>query len=157
MKPQKQIDLSCIETFIGIDPGVNNGFAIYSKNTRSLLMLKTFSFWELMDFIRTQNVCNTDKVCFIVEDPQQNSSLYDKRNDKQGAVRDKVAQNIGSNKRTAQLIFEKLEMIGANYIARKPTKRSGTKMNEQAFKNLTKWDGKSSEHSRDAAMLVYGY
>ena len=34
--------------------------------------------------------------------------------------------------------------------------RNSTKLSAEVFKRLTGWQGRTSEHSRDAAMLVFG-
>lgn len=44
---------------------------------------------------------------------------------------------------------------GIEFRALPPTK-GATKMSAEAFRDLTGWRGRTSEHSRDAAMLVFG-
>ena len=37
-----------------------------------------------------------------------------------------------------------------------PPKNNKTKMTAEAFERMTGWKGRTNEHGRDAAMLVYG-
>ena len=64
-------------------------------------------------------------------------------------------QGAGSVKRDCNVWEEFLKDFKIPYDAVPPC-RNTTKMTAEAFKRLTKWQGKTNEHSRDAAMLVYG-
>ena len=66
-----------------------------------------------------------------------------------------VLQGAGSIKRDCSIWeeFFDLHKIKAFPIAPKDTK---TKMNAQLFARLTGWTGRTSEHARDAALLVWG-
>lgn len=140
--------------YVGIDPGINNGFALYDTTKKQLVKLQTLSFWKLIALLTDMEEIKLD-YCVVIEDTNLNSFIYGKHNGKRGAVRDRVAQNVGSNKRDAALIIEWLEMKGREVKPVKPTSKSLTKIDEVTFKNYTKWEGKSSQHSRDAAFLVY--
>lgn len=156
-----------IDVLIGIDPGRKTGLAMYSRKAKLLAELKTLDFWGLYVFLRSLAAQGKARnILFVVEDPNDNKPLFGKGITinprlsppelmKRVRMREKMAQNVGSNKREASLILEALERLGLRYYARPP--RQGGKMDAQGFKQLTGWQARTNEHVRDAAMLVFGY
>ena len=68
----------------------------------------------------------------------------------------KMLQGVGSVKRDAKIWEDFLTDIGIPFEMTHP-KNSVTKLNDLSFRKLTKYSKRTSEHSRDAAMLVFGY
>ena len=68
----------------------------------------------------------------------------------------KIAQNIGMNKKESMLLEQFCIKNGLDYTMVKPSKKTMTKLNSEQFKKMTGYSGRTSEHGRDAAMLVYG-
>ena len=64
-----------------------------------------------------------------------------------------MAQNVGMNKKEADLLIKYCKKENIPYKAVKPTK---SKVDAKYFKTLTKFQGSTNQHQRDAAMLVYG-
>lgn len=135
--------------YIGIDPGVNNGIALWDSGNKTLL-IETKDFWKLintMDLI-SQRV---SRFTVILEDPNQNKPTFNRGKNK--PVNERISQNVGSNKRTAQLIKEYCEI---NNIPIELVRPSSAKWDKQTFENITKYKGSTSQHGRDAAKLVFG-
>ena len=61
----------------------------------------------------------------------------------------------GAAKRDAKIWEEFLQDYGIPYEAHKPQAR-GTKWSAETFANVTGYKGRTNEHNRDAALLVYG-
>ncbi len=68
----------------------------------------------------------------------------------------RLARNVGYNQMITKLIREWCERRNIPLVDIVPSKRSMTKMQAVPFKHLTKYPGQTSEHGRDAAMLVWG-
>ena len=55
--------------YLGLDPGVSNGLAVWSRKEKSFLELKTVTFWEAVARIRYyQDIFGAD-LMVIIEDP----------------------------------------------------------------------------------------
>ena len=139
---------------IGVDPGEKNGWAIFDKENNKLKEMGTMNFWELIEAIDAINFNNS--ILIVIEDSSQNSPTFSKHYRKKSLlVRDKISQNVGENKRTAKLLIEYCQRNNIPYRAVKPTKNSLTKVSKEWFNKQTGWTGRSSEHARDAALLVW--
>jgi len=134
---------------IGIDPGVKNGFA---KLSDSLIELSTLSFWKLINWFDSRKSFFPDMRIHI-EDPTANRPVFN-RNVGKGSML-KIAQNVGENKCMAKLLFQYFEINGIEYHRHRPTKKSMTKLNAVQFEKVTGLKQRSSEHSRDACMLIW--
>lgn len=136
--------------YIGIDPGVETGIAIwYSKD--KVLTLFTLSFWEAINLLHKLSEKNQIKA--ILEDPNLNKPIFHKKGVDNEKKARKVAQNVGSNKRDAQLINEFLKIHNIETIIVKPTT---TKWKTTFFRQVTGYKGHASQHAIDAARMVYG-
>lgn len=145
--------------FIGIDPGVNTGFAVWEPNERVFKQIDTFSFWWTIKQIEKLKINYTLTV--VIEDVTQNSPTFDREikeqdEEKRQKIQNKISQNVGSNKRDCQLIIEYCEGREIEIIKVRPTKGGFTKLDADQFRNITKHEGRTSNHGRDAAMLVFG-
>lgn len=66
----------------------------------------------------------------------------------------KKAQGAGSIKRDAKIWEEFCEHYQVDYELIAP-KDNITKLSREVFKEITGWTGRTSEHSRDATMLIF--
>ena len=64
-------------------------------------------------------------------------------------------QGVGSVKRDSSIWEEFCDYYSIEYMLIAP-KNNRTKTTAAEFKKMTGWEGRTSEHSRDAAMLVWG-
>lgn len=146
--------------FLGIDPGVNTGAALWNAEERRFLFVTAFSFWEMVDEIYRKHVellLAGKHLMAVIENPRAISAMYrGNYDDKEGRIRTSVAQDIGSNKRDCQLMVEFCKRNNVLHREITPGKHSGSKMKAEAFKSYTKWPERTNQHGRDAAMLVFG-
>lgn len=134
---------------IGIDPGVSTGFAIAKDG--KIINVKTVDFWDCIKLLRDmQNM----GIVVYVENPNANKPVFFKRGANNAAMMQRVAQNVGSNKRDAQLIIQFCERYKIDVRPQKPL---GTKsIDANYFELLTGYKERTSQHGRDAAMLIAG-
>lgn len=141
------------ELYIGIDPGVNTGFAVWNKAEQKLEMLDTMTITQAMKTVEDFNGVldeETDteyKVVVFMEDARQ-------RNWFGNAGREKL-QGAGSVKRDCA-IWETFCQEADIELRKIAPKNNYTKLSAEQFRKLTGWKGRTSEHARDAAMLVFG-
>ena len=88
-----------------------------------------------------------------VEDPRQRT-WFGTENMSREEERKKL-QGVGSVKRDASIWEAYLKDLGVWFEMVAP-KRNLTKITHETFVNITKWKGRTNEHKRDAAMLVFG-
>ena len=146
---------------IGIDPGANTGFCVFNTKTRQIQTIGTTDFWSFIDFIQgLVNYCKennhnpVDELLFVIENPNLNKPVFTKRYDAKSVNSLlKVAQNVGENKRDAKLLISYIKKLGFKVREIKPVT---SKWDEPLFRRITKYQGSTSEHARDAAKLVYG-
>ena len=135
---------------IGIDPGVSTGFAIARDG--KIINVKTVDFWDCIKLLRDmQNM----GIVVYVENPNVNKPVFYKRGATNTAMMQRVAQNVGSNKRDAQLIIEFCHRNGIDVRPQAP-QRGSKDVDAKYFQLLTGYTGSTSQHGRDAAMLIVG-
>lgn len=133
---------------IGIDTGVNTGFAVAidSGNGGDLQKVESVSI--------TQAMANINEL--VIEHGKENIKLYieDARLRTWFTGGREKAQGVGSVKRDAQIWESWCKEQDLNYIMIHP-KANATKTKADVFKKRTGWSGRTNEHARDAAMLVF--
>lgn len=131
---------------IGIDCGVNTGFARSFNGVLS--EVKTYTIIEAMSDLMfyLRNGRAPDDVKIYIEDARKRKWFTG------GSEK---AQGVGSVKRDCQIWQEFCEHYGFEYKLVAP-KNNRTKLNAAEFKLLTGWQGRTNEHGRDAAMLIWG-
>ena len=140
---------------IGIDAGVHTGIAAKDMQTSQWVILKTVSFWEAIDTLQKLNGLYVIRRV-VIEDPSQNKPVFMKNGMPRSHVSQylKIAQNVGMNKRDAMRLIEYCERHGWTVQAVRPTSKSLTKLSSKRFQQLTGIKQRTSEHVRDAAMLI---
>jgi len=129
---------------IGIDPGVKTGVAVWDHRKQQFTHIRTESIVTALAFCLEQNERGGIEIWF--EDARQRT-WFDQ------AGREQL-QGAGSIKRDCGIWQEFCEFYQIPYRAIKPAK-GGTKWNADFFKRVTGWPERTSEHSRDAAVLVF--
>lgn len=133
---------------IGIDPGTHTGIAVWNRDRTMLEEVDTIPIHEALLRIWSQRHANVE---VYFEDARQRK-WYGTRTAKED--RNKL-QGAGSVKRDSTIWEDALKDWGIPFHAVAP-KYNVTKMTPEFFRALTGWKGRTSEHSRDAAMLVFG-
>lgn len=138
--------------WVGIDTGVHTGFAVWDSSAGRFLAVETLRIDEaLFRVLAIAAECGDDGVTVVVEDARQRKWVPNT-----GDVRKEMARRLGAGavKRDAK-IWE--DFLAGNKIAHqmRPPLKGCTKLTEERFAALTGHVGRTSEHSRDAAMLVF--
>ena len=133
---------------IGIDTGVNTGFAVAidSGNGGDLQKVECLSITQAMANINelvTEN--GKESIKLYIEDARLRTWFTGGR---------EKAQGVGSVKRDAQIWEDWCKEQELNYVMIHP-KANATKTKADVFKKRTGWVGRTNEHARDAAMLVF--
>lgn len=137
---------------IGIDPGVQTGYALWSRPGKRFLELETLDFWGVVDRVTE---FKTEQVEIVIENPDSKRAMYERTEViEQRRQRERVATNIGSNRREASLLIERFRSLGYQVTAVSPIKEA--KWDGETFKRITKHAGSTSQHVRDAGRLVFG-
>lgn len=130
------------DMLVGIDPGVHTGFAIW--NGQELQECKSTDIIEAILLVIDLNKEYDIKVYF--EDARQRHWFGN-------SGREKLL-GAGSVRRDSQIWETLCNDLDIPYQMVAP-KDNMTKLNAKQFKLYTGYEGKTNEHGRDAAMLVY--
>jgi len=143
------------QIYIGIDPGTNTGMAVWYKRIEAGKTQSCFLSIETLKIHKA--IKKVDNL--IREYGKENIRVHfeDARQRKwYGNTGREKLQGAGSIKRDSVIWQDFLTDAGVEFHMI-PPKNISTKMTPETFKNLTKWTKKTSNHGRDAAMLIYGY
>ena len=138
-------------TLIGIDTGVHTGFAVYDTDLKALIYVKEYPIHRAMDLVKRLFDDGSDiKVRF--EDARKRT-WFGYHTAKEDRAR---LQGAGSVKRDCQIWEDYLTDLRIPFEMVAP-KDNATKLTAEQFRRITGYEGKTNEHGRDAAMLVYGF
>lgn len=132
--------------YIGIDPGTHTGMAVWDSKEGKFLSLETLPIHRAM--VEVMNLRIGREILVVFEDARQRK-WYGK-----GDTNAKL-QGAGSVKRDCSIWEEFCKDYGIPFRAIPPVK-GATKITPEYFKLISHYKGRTSEHSRDAAMLVIG-
>lgn len=138
--------------YIGIDPGVNTGMAVWDTETKSLRFVATLPILEAMSYVKTFREVISPDCHIIFEDARKRKYLPREKNLSEYRGR---LMGAGSIKRDCEIWEEFAKRIGVTYTA-VPPRKGATKWGAYYFKKVTGWEGRTSNHARDAALLVFG-
>lgn len=133
---------------IGIDTGVHTGFAVWNIINQEIITCKTMKIDEAMEIIKEIYESHNDFIV-IIEDARLRKFF-------KGENMAAKQQGAGSIKRDAKIWEDYLTRLRIDFKLVNPTYRR-TKLTDEYFKKISKYEGRTSNHARDAAMLVLGY
>ena len=136
---------------IGIDPGTHTGVAVWDTREGKFLSLETMPIHKALNLVcKRQQDCKDRDVSMDVtfEDARQRTWFGT------GNVSAKM-QGAGSVKRDCSIWEDFLRDKGIPFWAKPPVK-GATKDSAEYFRLISHYQGRTSEHARDAAMLVIG-
>ncbi len=138
---------------IGIDPGEHTGFAVWNTGRMQFDEVCTLSLIRAVDRVRElRALYGWENIKVVFEDARQRKWFPREKNVSE--YRGKL-MGAGAAKRDARIWEEFLTDYGIPFTAHKP-QAGGTKWSADYFAQVTGWTGRTSEHARDAALLVYG-
>ena len=129
---------------IGVDPGVKTGFAIWDTKDKQFIEISTLRVWEFFEAISDiHHEFDQTDYKIVIEDARMRG------------VHASRAQGAGWVKVLSGQYEEYCRSLGFAVEMRRPHRTS--KMSAETFKNITKYKQRTSNHARDAAMLVFGF
>lgn len=140
--------------YIGIDTGTNTGIAVWDNRQRSFISVGCVAIHKALKIVEEyhQKALEAGTRCIVrVEDPRQRTWFKQMPREEER----KKLQGVGSVKRDASIWEGFLSDMGVWFEMVAP-KRNVTKLTHERFVAITKWKGRTNEHKRDAAMLVFG-
>lgn len=136
---------------IGIDTGTNTGMAIWDTKKRMFTSIETVKLYEALEVVTALAENNPGKIGVRFEDARLRKWIPDSHDYKTEKGR---AQGAGYVKAHSQIWEDFLKGKKIPYEAVAP-RDNVTKINADFFATLTGWRGRTNEHNRDAAMLVF--
>jgi hypothetical protein len=133
-----------VKVVIGIDPGVNTGVAVADGG--KLVSVGCMAAVKAEEMVLQTMIDNGGKLFVRFEDARMRQWF--------GSKGREALQGAGSIKRDCSRWQEFLEHHNIPH-ARIAPKANRTKLTADQFKRITGWQGRTNEHSRDAAMLVF--
>lgn len=130
---------------VGIDPGARTGFAVWDAAARKFTRIATLRAWAAMYEVQAMYRAETLHMV-IMEDARLRLWF--------GRAGREVLQGAGAIKRECALWAEMLGDLGIPSLQVKP-QAGATKWSAAQFERVTGWQGRTSEHARDAALLVW--
>ena len=134
--------------YIGIDPGVTTGVAVWDSKNALFLSVDSMSILNAIDKVSSILLkYDQSRVQIRIEDARKRRWF--------GNAGVERLQGAGSIKRDCS-IWE--EFVTKNNIKHQFVAPANvrTKLNSTQFSNLTKYANQTNEHGTDAAMLVFG-
>lgn len=134
---------------IGIDPGVNTGLAVWdavAEKFQSLTTLQLHRAIILIDILHRKG--EIDHVVYEDARLRKWFGNHSAKKDRQ------KLQGAGSIKRDCVILQDFLADLNIPHTGIAP-QAGATKWSAEQFKKLTGWEGRTSEHARDAALLVF--
>lgn len=132
---------------IGVDPGTRTGLAIWLPDVQRFKSVETTYIFDALSKVDELFRVNPN-ILIRIENPNLRKWY--------GNSGREVLQGAGSVKRDFKIWCEFMESLGIPYEGVAP-KNLKTKVKAEYFKKLTGWEGRTSSHARDAAMMVFKY
>ncbi len=135
---------------VGIDTGVKTGISVSLNGV--LQKVESMTITQAMVYVL--QYCPQQDTKLYIEDAR----LWNGRSRNLGITEAKLkakAQGAGSVKRDAQIWEDWCNENGYEYLMIAPSAK-GAKINDKDFKCITGWQGRTNEHARDSAMLIFG-
>jgi hypothetical protein len=140
------------EYYVGIDPDVTkSGVALWNRLEKKLY-ITNLSFFELFDYLKDLQTQNK-AICAIIEAGRLNLSNWHLKSEFGAAVSSQIGKRTGANHETEKKIEEMCIYLKIPFELVRPT---SSKLDAKTFKAITKYEGRTNQDERDAAMLVFG-
>lgn len=136
-----------ITHFVGIDPGVNTGFAVWLPEIKQLSFVASLPIHDAMRRVDEIHRQAGEGLFVVFEDARARKWF--------GNSGREQLQGAGSIKRDSKIWADYLTDLRIPFAAISPQAK-GAKWDAGRFKRITGWPHKTNEHGRDAALLVYG-
>lgn len=145
-----------MKILIGIDTGVHTGFAVAFDHGEGGVLQKVESLsitQAMQSVLEFEDEHDLKDIMLYIEDARKRTWFggADARQARSGAG---IREGVGSVKRDAQIWEDWCKEKGINFKLIHPA-ANATKKKVEDFTRMTGWTGRTNEHGRDAAMLVF--
>lgn len=147
--------------YIGIDPGEHTGVAVWDAEAAKFIDIRTTALHKALTYVMDiYTTCTAEcaqnglKCVFRVYFEDARLRKWFRPEQSQSEYRGRL-MGAGAAKRDARIWEEFLDDNHIPFTAVKPA-AGATKWNADTWRNVTGWQGRTSEHARDASLLVYG-
>ena len=140
---------------VGIDPGEHTGVAVYDRDYKQFLAVRTMDFWTAFEFV-TANYEASETLLVIENGSLNKFTNRQYTEDKSSATGERISRNVGMNNRESDLLIEGLRRQGFEVREFKPISGNGKWSPDQA-RRYTGYTGRTNEHVRDAMRLAFIY
>lgn len=135
---------------IGIDPDMRKSGVAYIDADGRIIDMESLGIAEIVAIARSFG----DHIVFAIEDVNKHGAIYQHNRKGSRAAQARIAQNVGMVKAAGTMIAELIEgSTGRPPILAPLGLGAQVKRNAKLFNQLTGWDGKSNEDTRDAACI----
>jgi len=136
--------------YIGIDCGTKTGVAVWDSEKQKFLRIETKSIHNALFFVFNFNQTQWRRgILVLIENP----NTFIPFKGREQANKSKL-QGAGSIKRDYAIWCDALKDWGIAYEGTS-LHASQKKMKPEMFAKVTDWEKRTSEHARDAAMIVF--
>ena len=132
---------------VGIDPGVKTGLAVWDKSAKNFTEIGTLGIIAALSRCLQLAGIDGNTIQFHYEDARLRVW--------KGTKGREVLKGVGSIERDCAIWQSFFQHHKLNYRAVAP-RDVKTKMSKKRFQDWTGWTGRTSEHARDAGMIVFG-
>jgi hypothetical protein len=134
---------------VGVDPGVTTGYSIWDRQEKKLIQVSSMPIHRVMEDLWHKHEADILGQIFVrVEDARKRKWF--------GKSGPEKLQGAGSIRRDSKIWEDFLTDLGVDFELVAP-KNSITKIDAKKFKQITKWEGQTNEHSRDSAFLCLNF
>ena len=135
--------------YIGIDPGTHTGIAVWDSEEKKFLYMDTLPIHRALDVVDLWYRKHSGRVMVIFEDARKRKTF------RQEYGNISKLQGAGSIKRDCSIWEDFLTDLDIPFQSPPPS-IGKTKPRPEYFTKLTGWKERTSNHARDAAMIVFG-
>lgn len=144
---------------IGIDPDVDKSGVAYIGINKEM-QLNNMTFFELFDYLayakkvsETMLITANVPIKVYIEAGWLNKTNWHTSGKMNTATVAQIGARTGANHEVGRKIAEMCEYLKIDYELVRPTQ---SKVDAVYFKQLTKYQGRTNQEQRDAAMLIWG-
>lgn len=135
---------------IGIDPDAKKSGVAYIDSEGNIIDMESLGISDIVAMSRAFG----DGVVFAIEDVNKHGTIYQHNRKGGRGVQSRIAQNVGMVKAAGNIIAEIIEdATGRPPIMAPLGIGKQVKRKAKLFNELTGWQGKSNEDTRDAACI----
>lgn len=138
--------------YIGIDPGEHTGLAIWDTKNKCFAGIYTTTAASAILHVWDGYVGWNRDTVIVMEDARKRKWIPQEKNESEYRGR---LMGAGSVKRDCSIWEEFCKSYNFT-IWKVPPRKGMTKWTADYFAKVTGWTARTSEHARDAAMLVFG-